>query len=53
MLFVVLCRYRYSTTNADGTELDEKYSSQLNAYIRAFKQITGNDADALVYHLDV
>lgn len=40
-------------TNADGTELDEKYSGQLKAYIKAFKETTGQDADALIYHLDV
>ena len=40
-------------TNADGNELNEKYSAQLNAYIKAFKEITGQDADALTYHLDV
>ncbi len=40
-------------TNADGNELDEKYNGQLSAYIRAFKETTGHDADALIYHLDV
>ncbi|WP_022761980.1 UvrD-helicase domain-containing protein [Butyrivibrio sp. AD3002] len=40
-------------TNADGNELDEKYSAQLNAYVKAFKEITGEDADALTYHLGV
>ncbi len=40
-------------TNADGTNLDEKYSGQLKAYISAFKETTGQNADALIYHLDV
>ncbi|MBR1671074.1 MAG: UvrD-helicase domain-containing protein [Butyrivibrio sp.] len=40
-------------TNADGNDLDQKYQAQMSAYIRAFKQITGNDADALTYHIDV
>lgn len=41
-------------TNADGTELDEKYKSQLEAYIKAFKETTGEDvADAMTYHIGV
>ena len=40
-------------TNIDGTELDKKYHSQLEAYIKAFKEITGNDADAKTYHIDI
>ncbi len=40
-------------TNADGNDLDKKYQKQLNAYVKAFKEITGNDADALTYHIDV
>ncbi len=40
-------------TNADGSELDTKYQAQLSAYIKAFKATTGEDADALTYHIDV
>jgi ATP-dependent exoDNAse (exonuclease V) beta subunit len=40
-------------TNADGSDLDTEYQNQLNAYIKAFKEITGNDADAKTYHIDV
>lgn len=40
-------------TNADGSDLDNEYQNQLNAYIKAFKEITGNDADAKTYHIDV
>ena len=40
-------------TNADGKDLDTKYKNQLDAYIKAFKETTGNDADAFTYHLDI
>ena len=40
-------------TNADGNDLDEKYQNQLAAYVKAFKETTGNDADAMTYHIDV
>ncbi len=40
-------------TNADGSDLDTKYQAQLSAYIKAFKATTGQDADALTYHIDV
>ena len=40
-------------TNADGSDLDEHYKKQLNAYIAAFKEITGNDADAKTYHINL
>ena len=40
-------------TNADPDDLDEKYMGQLNAYIAAFKALTGNDADARTYHIDI
>lgn len=40
-------------TNADGTDLDHKYQAQLAAYVKAFKEITGEDAEARVYHVDV
>ena len=40
-------------TNAEGDDLDTKYQNQLSAYIKAFKETTGEDADALTYHIDV
>lgn len=40
-------------TNADGSDLDKKYQAQLEAYIKAFKETTGEDADALTYHIDI
>ena len=40
-------------TNAEGDDLDEKYQNQLAAYVKAFKETTGNDADAMTYHVDV
>ena len=40
-------------TNADGNDLDVKYQNQLAAYVKAFKEKTGNDADAGTYHIDV
>lgn len=40
-------------TNADGSALDKKYFTQLEAYKLAFKANTGEEADALTYHIDV
>ena len=40
-------------TNADGTDLDRKYQAQLAAYVKAFKEITGEEAEARVYHVGV
>ena len=40
-------------TNADGNDLDKKYQAQLEAYKKAFKATTGEDADAYTYHIDV
>ena len=40
-------------TNAEGDDLDDKYQNQLAAYVKAFKETTGNDADAMTYHIDV
>lgn len=40
-------------TNADGNDLDNKYQAQLRAYIKAFKATTGEDADAMTYHIDI
>ena len=36
-----------------GETLDKKYKAQLLAYIKAFKATTGQDADALTYHIDI
>ena len=38
-------------TNADADDLDEHYQEQLEAYIKAFKEMTGNEADARTYHI--
>lgn len=40
-------------TNADGSDLDRKYQAQLSAYIKAFKTTTGEEADAMTYHIDI
>lgn len=40
-------------TNADPSDLDEKYKAQLEAYTKAFKETSGLDADALIYHLEI
>ncbi|MCR5674062.1 MAG: UvrD-helicase domain-containing protein [Lachnospiraceae bacterium] len=40
-------------TNAEGTDLDKKYENQLEAYIRALKATTNEDADARIYHIDI
>lgn len=40
-------------TNVDGDNLDMKYQKQLSAYTMAFQEITGNDADALIYHINI
>lgn len=40
-------------TNIDGNNLDHKYKAQLEAYKKAFKATTGNDADAYTYHIDI
>ena len=40
-------------TNAEGDDLDTKYQNQLAAYVKAFKETTGEDADARTYHIDV
>ena len=39
-------------TNADPSDLDEKYKEQMDAYISAFREMTGEEADARVYHID-
>ena len=38
-------------TNADADDLDKHYQEQLEAYIKAFKAMTGNEADARTYHI--
>lgn len=40
-------------TNEDGDDLDSQYEAQLASYISAFKAITGEDADAAVYHIEI
>ena len=40
-------------TNADPDDLDEKYQAQLKAYQAAFKAMTGEEADARVYHIKI
>ncbi len=40
-------------TNAEVDDLDTKYQNQLAAYVKAFKETTGNDANAMMYHIDV
>ncbi len=40
-------------TNADPSDLDEKYQEQMKAYVAAFTEMTGEDVDARVYHIGV
>lgn len=40
-------------TNAESDDLDFKYQNQLAAYVKAFKETTGKEADARTYHIDV
>lgn len=40
-------------TNAEAEGLDYKYSDQLNAYRNAFFVMTGETADAFIYHIDI
>ena len=40
-------------TNAEGDDLDTKYQNQLAAYVKAFKEITGEDAEARTYHINI
>ena len=41
-------------TNAEGSNLDQHYAGQLEAYKKALKVITGVEAeDAMIYHLDL
>lgn len=40
-------------TNLDGDALDMKYSEQLSAYKDAFLNISGESADAFIYHIEL
>lgn len=40
-------------TNAEAEGLDYKYSDQLNAYKNAFLSMTGENAEAYIYHIDI
>ena len=40
-------------TNLEDKLLDTKYEAQLEAYIQAFKEATGEDAQARIYHIEV
>ena len=40
-------------TNGEGGGLDEKYENQLEAYKAAFRSLTGMEAEARIYHIDV
>ena len=38
-------------TNADPSDLDEKYQAQMKAYVAAFREMCGEEVDARVYHI--
>lgn len=38
-------------TNADPSDLDEKYREQMEAYVLVFREMTREVADAKVYHI--
>ena len=40
-------------TNLEDEGLDKKYKGQLDAYVHAFREITGQTADARIYHIEV
>ena len=40
-------------TNAERTQLAEKYAAQLAAYTEAVREIAGVEAQAKIYHIDV
>jgi ATP-dependent exoDNAse (exonuclease V) beta subunit len=40
-------------TNAEAHDLDVTYQGQLDAYVDAFRELTGHTAKALIYHIDV
>ena len=40
-------------TSADPADLDGRYEAQLTSYVRAFREMTGEEADARIYHLEI
>ena len=40
-------------SNKEIEGLDEEYEKQLSAYMEAFRSLTGENADAFIYHIDV
>ena len=40
-------------TNLEDEGLEKKYKGQLDAYVHAFQEITGQTADARIYHIEV
>ena len=40
-------------TNRDAHDLDKKYREQLDAYVEAFRELTGHTAISQIYHIDV
>ena len=40
-------------TNTDPEDLDEKYQAQMTAYKTAFREMTGEEAEARVYHIQI
>ena len=40
-------------TNVEKDNLDIHYKNQMAAYVKAFKETTGLDADAKTYHIDI
>ena len=40
-------------TNADGSGLDAHYAGQLEAYQKAFRSMTGEEAETRIYHVGV
>jgi len=40
-------------TNAEMNDLNQKYKEQLDAYIEAVRKLTGETADAAIYHIEV
>jgi ATP-dependent exoDNAse (exonuclease V) beta subunit len=44
--------YKTKTDGKASDDLDKKYQGQLTAYEKAFKETTGEDAEALTYRID-
>ena len=40
-------------TNYDATDLATTYKDQLDSYVKAFKETTGNDSVERLYHIDI